>query len=420
VKIDGKISDERAQAVGIRSIEQVNWNFYINGRRMFIRGTNSYYLELFMSEMTRQKYERDLALMKSMNINMIRLHCHFQNPEFYELCDELGILVWQDYLEAWYPEDAEFAVKAARLYDPHIRYVQNHPCIAIWATSDEESLENYRVLTKHLAGRVALLDVEHRPIVRSTGRYGDAHVYEGWYGGTIWEYTKTEEKFISELGATALPNMETLKEFLPDHWPIDEHADDWVFHKLQIFEAMRAWGRPDGKTLEEYIPQTQAYVARLHQLAIERMRRRKYEAGGILHFHAIDFWHSVTMAAIDYFRRPTKSYYAVQRGFQMVLASLEYDRDVWKLNEELTCGLWVINDHWFAIPDAKIKWRIVDLQGKVYASGERAITIAEDSSTKLEDLKWKAEGAGKYELRAEVFDKDGKRISENLYEFEVR
>jgi beta-mannosidase len=420
VKAGDKISDERRQALGIREIEKVDWNFFINGRRMFIRGTNSYYLELFLSLMNRQKYERDLNLMKSLNINMIRLHCHFQNPEFYDLCDELGLLVWQDYLEAWYPEDTDFALKAARLYDPHIRYVQNHPSIAIWATSDEESLENYRVLTKHLAGRVAALDVEGRPVVRSTGRYGDGHVYEGWYGGTIWAYTKSEEKFISELGATALPNYETLMEFLPNHWPIEKHQEEWIFRKLQIFEAMRAWGKPDGKTLQEYIPQTQSYVARLHQLAIERMRRRKYEAGGILHFHAIDFWPSVTMAAMDYFRRPTKSFYAVQRSFQMVLPSLEYDRDVWKVGEDFQCGLWIINDHWFEIPAASIKWRIVDLQGKPYASGLVMLDIAEDSSKKLQDLKWKPETAGKYELRAEVFDKQGKRLSENLYEFEVK
>ena len=420
VHTDGKISDERSQVVGIREIEKVDWNFYLNGRRMFIRGTNSYYLELFLSLMNRQKYERDLNLMKSMNVNMIRLHCHFQNPEFYDLCDELGLLVWQDYLEAWYPEDRDFALKAAKLYDPHIRYVQNHPSIAIWATSDEESLENYRVLTKHLAGRVAALDVEQRPVVRSTGRYGDGHIYEGWYGGTIWAYTKSEEKFISELGATALPDYETLKEFLPNHWPIEDHKEEWIFRKLQIFEAMRAWGKPDGKTLQEYIPQTQAYVARLHQLAIERMRRRKYESGGILHFHAIDFWPSVTMAAMDYFRRPTKSFHTVQRSFQMVLASLEYDRDTWKIGENFQCGLWIINDHWYDIPAASIKWRIVDAQGKSQASGDLNLDIAEDSSKKLQDLQWKPEISGKHELRAEVFDKAGKRLSENIYEFEVK
>ena len=420
VIVDEQVSDSRSQAVGIREIEKVGWVFYLNGRRLYIRGTNSYYLELFLSEMTREKYDRDLNLMTSMNINMIRLHCHFQNPEFYDRCDELGILVWQDFLEAWYPHDTEFALQAARLYDAHIRMVRNHPCIAIWATSDEEDLENYRVLTKHLAARLYAGDQEHRAVVRSTGRYGDGHIYYGWYGGSIWQYTTTEEAFISELGATALPDYETLMQFLPNHWPIEDDKEEWIFRKLQISEAMRAWGLPAGKSLQEYIPQTQAYVARLHQLAIERMRRRKYDAGGILHFHAIDFWPSVTMAALDYFRKPTRSYFTVQRSFQMVLASLEYDRDVWRVGEDFRCGLWIVNDHWYGIPGARIKWKIVDSSGAATSRGELGVNIAEDSSVKLEELQWKAATAGKYELHAEVFSREGKRLSENVYEFEVK
>jgi len=418
--VDGQVADQRSQAVGVREIEKVGWVFYLNGHRLYIRGTNSYYLELFMSEMSREKYARDINLMKSMNINMIRLHCHFQNPEFYDLTDELGILVWQDYLEAWYPHDTEFALQAARLYDNHIRMVRNHASLAIWATCDEEDPENYRVLTKHLAGRLYATDAERRAVIRSTGRYGDGHIYYGWYGGSIWEYTKTEEKFISELGATALPDYETLMQFLPDHWPIEEHKEEWIFRKLQIPEAMRAWGRPDGLTLKQYIPRTQAYVARLHQLAIERMRRRKYDAGGILHFHAIDFWPSVTMAALDYFRRPTKSYFTVQRSFQMVLASLEYDRDTWRVREDFRCGLWIINDHWYAIPGARVRWKIVDASGAAVTAGELAVNIEADVSAKLADLRWQPAVAGKYELRAEVMGRDGERLSENLYEFEVQ
>ena len=122
------------------------------------------------------------------------------------------------------------------------RMVRNHPSVAIWATSDEEDLENYRVLTKHLAGRLFAGDHERRAVVRSTGRYGDGHIYYGWYGGNIWQYTTTEEQFISELGATALPNYETLMQFLPNHWPIEDHKEEWIFRKLQISEAMQAWG----------------------------------------------------------------------------------------------------------------------------------------------------------------------------------
>ena len=150
------------------------------------------------------------------------------------------------------------------------------------------------------------------------------------------------------------------------------------------------------------------------------MRRRKYDAGGILHFHAIDFWPSVTMAALDYFRKPTKSYWTVQRSFQMVLASVEYDRDVWKLGEELRCPLWVINDHWYALPGSKVKWRIIDARGTEVTSGEKAIDIAEDSSMKLDEIRWAPSSAGNYEMRTQVLDRQGKQISENLYEFQVK
>ncbi len=421
VKTGDVLSDQISLAVGIREIEHVDWKFYLNGRRMFIRGTNFYY-NLFQSEVGRADYERDFRLMLGMNINMIRLHCNFSNPEFYDLADESGVLVFQDFLEAHYPEDRAFSLKAARLYDPLIRYVRNHPSVALWATSDEESLENYRDLTKHLEPRLYALDPQRRMVQRSTGRYGDGHIYEGWYGGSVWAYAQTNEKFISELGATALPNYDSVMKFLPNHWPIKDHADEWIFRKLQIPEAMRAWGSPDGMSLQEYIPQTQDYVARLFQLAIERMRRIKYQpSGGILHFHAIDLWPSVTMAAVDFYRQPTKAYFTVQRSFQMVLPSFAYDRDTWQSGEEMKTELWLINDHWFAIPNASISWRVENAAKQVLANGNAPgkQTLAADSSIKLMDVKFKAGVPGKYSLWAKVVDERGKTISENNYEFTV-
>jgi beta-mannosidase len=417
-----RLSDRYTCAVGIREIEHLDWKFYLNGKRMFIRGTNFYY-HLFQSEVRRGDYERDFGLMRAMNINMIRLHCNFSNPEFYDLADEAGVLVWQDFLEAWYPEDRAFSLKAARLYDPLIKYVRNHPAIAIWATSDEESLENYRDLTKHLEPRVYLNDPQRRPVVRSTGRYGDGHIYYGWYGGSIWEYAQLNEKFVSELGATALPNYDSLIKFLPNHWPIKEHEDEWVFRKLQIFEAMRAWGEPGALTLQEYIPQTQDYVARLFQLALERMRRLKYKpAGGILHFHAIDLWPSVTMAALDFYRQPTKAYFTVQRSFQLVLPSFAYDRDVWAADEMVKTELWLINDHWFALPNTTITWRVEDSAKQVITSGKAPnnVTLAADSSSKLMDVSFKIGAPGKYILWAQVVNERGQLISENNYEFKVK
>jgi beta-mannosidase len=386
---------------------------------MFIRGTN-YYYHLYLSEMNRAAYERDLALMLQMNVNLIRLHCHFSNPEFYDVADELGVLVWQDYLEAWYPEDRAFSLHAAELYDPLIRYVRNHPCIASWTTCDEESLENYRDLTKHLAPRPALLDPQRRPIVRSTGRFGDSHVYHGWYDGSVWDYTNMTEPFVSELGATCLPNYQTLIKFMPNAWPIRAHVEEWFFRRLQIPEAMRAWGEPGDLSLKKYIPRTQAYVSRLFQIALERSRRLKYNpAGGICHFHAIDIWPSVTMAAIDFDRVPTKVFYTVQRSFAPVCASLEYDRDTWKAGEPFRCTVWGINDEWQPVPKATIHWHILDEHAKEKASGKWFASLPDDSVQQLGTAEWVATGHGSHELRAEVVDAAGKRISENVFEFDV-
>lgn len=416
----GRALDGRSLPVGLREIEKVGWVFYLNRRRLFIRGTN-YYDPLYMSEMDRAAYQRDLRLMLQMNVNLIRLHCHFSNPEFYELADELGVLVWQDFLEAWYPEDTRFSVRAAALYDPLIRLVRNRACVALWATCDEESLENYRDLTKHLAARPALLDPQRRPVVRSTGRYGDAHLYHGWYGGSIWDYTRMTEPFVSELGATALPNYETLIKYLPDAWPIEQHAQEWTFRRLQIPEALRAWGPPGDLSLKDYIPRTQAYAARLFQIALERARRLKYNpTGGICHFYAIDLWPAVTMAAIDFARLPTKVFYTVQRSFAPVCASLEYDRDSWRCGEPVRCRVWAINDRWEPVPDVTIRWQIVDAQQRPHQTGQWRLSLPPDCAQPVGDLQWEAGPAGRYELRAQVRSAFDTVLSENVFEFEVR
>src|SRR5260370_37321614 len=124
----------------------------------------------------------------------------------------------------------DFARRAAAIYDPHIRYVRNLPSVAIWATSDEEDLQNYTEITKHLQPRLFLLDPQHRAVVRSTGRYGDGHIYHGWHEGRIWQYTNMSELFDSELGATALPYYDGLIKFLPNGWPIKDREWEWVFY----------------------------------------------------------------------------------------------------------------------------------------------------------------------------------------------
>lgn len=414
----GRVLDGRTETVGIREIRRHADQFYLNGRRIFLRGTNVY-ANLWLSEMTREKYARDLDLIEKMNVNLIRVHCHFENPEFYDLADERGLLLWQDYLEAWYPEDTDFSRHAAALFDNHIRMVRNHPSVAVWSPSDEESLENYRDLTKHLYARAKLLDPQDRYVQRSTGRWGDSHIYHGWYDGSIWDYTQMDENLVTELGATSLPAKESLDKFLPGKWPIPAYADEWSYHRLQVPEARTAWGDLDRQTPEQLIVKSQNYAARLFQIALERTRRRKAEgAGGIFHFFAIDFWPSVTMAAIDFYRVPTKVADVVRRSFEPVAALFEYDRAEWRSGEMVRVGVWAVNDTYVRYPAARLNWRVENAGGQVQGQGGFSKAIEVDSSALAGTVQWRAGAPGDYRMVVEVVSGD-RRISENLYEFAV-
>jgi hypothetical protein len=304
--------------------------------------------------------------MLGMNVNMIRLHCHFSNPELYELADERGVLLWQDFLEAWYPHDRGFAQRAAALYDRHIRYVRNHPSVALWAASDEEDFENYRELTKHLAPRPSALDPQARPVVRSTGRFGDSHVYYGWYGGSIWQYAKMPQAFVPSWARPPCPTTRRSSASCRTGGR-SRPPGGGTWRRLQIPER-EGLGRSRRQALERYVPRTRAYVARLFQLASNVPRRRSNEGAG----RCCTFRHrhrpSVTMAAIDIDRLPP----GVRRGAAQLRAGrrqLQYDRDR-QPGETFQCGLWAINDRWTAVERARVRWRIVDGAGKARASGE--------------------------------------------------
>lgn len=413
---DGTVLDARRAAVGLREIERVGDQFFLNRRKVFLRGTNTYF-HLFLSETDRKSYERDFALIRRMNVNALRLHCHFDNPEIYDLADEQGVLIWQDFLEAWYPRDRGFSLHAARLFDNHIRYVRNRASVMAWAPSDEEDHVNYTDLAKHLEARAALLDPQRRWVQRSTGRYGDAHLYFGWYGGSVWQYAKMTEPLVTELGAPSLPSRASLDKFLGGKWPMLDYAGDWRFHRLQIEEAITNIGDPRKMSLDEFIRRSQDYTSRLFQIALERARRNKAQgAGGIFHFFAIDIWPSVTMAAVDFYRVPMKVHETVRRSFEPVLASAEYGQDRWKMGERLDCPLWLVNDLWRELDGVEVRWRIEG--AKVAAAGQvKGLRAEADSARAVGRVEWTAE-QGDWRLRMEVLER-GKTVSENVFEFRV-
>ena len=106
----------------------------------------------------------------------------------------------------------------------------------------------------------------------------------------------------------------------------------------------------------------------------------------------------------------------------MVLPSFAYDRDTWQTGDEVKTELWLVNDHWFAVPNTTVSWRVETATKQIVASGSapKKVTLAADSSTRLMDVSFKAAAPGKYSLWAKVVDERGQTISENNYEFTVK
>jgi len=187
---------------------------------------------------------------------------------------------------------------------------------------------------------------------------GDNHPYPGWYGGKVADYaTLPGAPFLTEYGAQALPIPETMKSMMPapDRWPSDAAWDALAFHNFQRSWTSNTAKVPIGKTLEEFIWNSQNYQAALLRFATEQYRRAKgTKITGIYQFMFVDDWPSVTWSVVDYYRRPKRGYTTLSESMQPTLPSIEYSID----NPSAPIVLWVVNDRFDAFPGARLTWTI--------------------------------------------------------------
>lgn len=353
---------------GIRSIRRDDqWVWYLNGRRIFPRGSN-YISTQWLSQADRAWYERDVELMLKANLNSIRVHAHLERPEFYQVADERGLMVWQDFPLQWgYSDLPSFHKEATRQVGDMVGLFFNHPSIIVWSMHNEAphamSWMKRKVQNQNLALDEALVaEAKRRDPTRVTHRdsgTGDGHPYPGWYGGKVVEYAALPgAPFLTEYGAQALPIPETMKTMMPAAagWPMPDPAwDTWAFHNFQRDPTFNTAKIPLGKTLEEFIWNSQNYQAALLRFATEHYRRAKgTKVTGLYQFMFVDDWPSITWSVVDYYRRPKRGYTTLAESMQPTLPSIEYAVD----NPSAPITLWVVNDRFEAFPGARLTWTI--------------------------------------------------------------
>lgn len=143
VVANNQVIDSKTSIFGFREVRynkaQNHWT--INGQRLFLRGTN-YIATQWLSEMTPERIAQDIALMKAANINIVRVHAHVTAADYYQQCDEAGLLNWQDFPLQWgYVDDKAFHQNATQQAWEMVNGLYNHPSIIAWSMINEPAWE---------------------------------------------------------------------------------------------------------------------------------------------------------------------------------------------------------------------------------------------------------------------------------------
>ena len=436
VSVDGDTIAEDCRLVGVRSIEVGDdWVWRLNGRPVFIRGMN-YIGAQWLSELTPDLASTDVRLATAANLNTIRVHAHVTAPAFYEACDAAGVLVWQDLPMQWgYADSAETYRVTRQMVHELVDLHGWRPSIAYWCAHNEAPWnepwmaeeaghfvpdQNQR-LDHELAALFRRLDPS-RPAIANSGA-GDGHTYPGWYWGE-WDVASEIPggAFVTEYGAQAVPDLETVRTYLP----AEATADDWSYHGFQHHEISTHVGvNFFTHTLEEIIEATQRYQARQLQFATEHYRRRKRErVQGVIPFMLVDPWPCVSWSVLDHLRRPKLGYHALARAMQPVLPSIEAVGDTYPGDDPFdpdtpVFGIWWINDLHRTFADAELSWQLVDMDERRLDGGAQRVRVLADAARRVIqagpfDLK-----PGRYAIESKIADNDGTILGSNRWEFSV-
>jgi beta-mannosidase len=433
----GRLLDYQEAVFGFREVhvDAKTQEWHINGRRMFIRGTN-YISSQWLSEMTPGRYASDIDLMQRANINAVRVHAHIEADNFYQLCDQKGLLVFQDFPLQWgYSDDSVFIQEARKQVRDMVHVLNNHPSIVDWSLhneppwdaswmkykySDYDPNQN-RTLDDLLFRDVT--EIENSRFIRKQSATYE-HAWMGWYFGDWQDFAKpTKEAWISEFGAQALPNYSSLRKIFNDDelWPDnDKEWEKWSYHNFQKHETFDIAKVPQGKNISEFIQNTQSYQTKLIKLAAESYRRQRYSpVTGVFQFMFVEDWPSINWGIVDYWRNTKPAYTALSEAYQPVLPSIEWSLESYAVGDSAVFGLWIINDLWHAYPRAEYQVNLFK-DGELTTSKKYTIDIAEDSGKKIDDYKVVLSLDGAYSIQIKVLSNTGLLIAQNHHEFIVK
>ncbi|MGD1047666.1 MAG: glycoside hydrolase family 2 protein [Candidatus Krumholzibacteriaceae bacterium] len=460
LRCGGDLLDWRTERIGIRTIELVretdragtSFYFRLNGVPVFMKGANYVPPDSFLPRVSRDRRGRLVAGAARAGMNMLRVWGGgvYEDDDFYSLCDEFGILVWQDFMFAcaMYPGDSTFLENVKQEAIDNVTRLRNHPCIALWCGNNEidEAWHNWgwqgqfrysatdsariwgdyvRLFHELLPGIVRDYDpgAAYWPSSPSYGRAdprslteGDSHYWGVWHDGEPFEaYTKNVPQFMSEFGFQSLPSTQTIMSFArPGDLAVDSPAMLAHQKNEQGNEIIREYMDRYYRTPRDF--ESFAYVSQLLQAegmktGIEAHRRAKPYCMGSLFWQLDDCWPAASWSSIDYGGNPKALYYYARDAFGEVLVS--------PVIEDGMLRVYVVSDRQSPV-EGPVAMELVDFSGNVIWESSHRVKVGANSSTCVfEDTAahvLAGERSNEVVLCAEMFE-GGALLSRNLLYF---
>ena len=444
VREDDRIVDSLKRNFGVRKVELVQrehgknvFYFKINGEKVYARGFNWTPPDSVFARTSPEVYLKLLEMVKEANANMVRVWGGgiYPHEDFYDICDRIGIMVWQDFMFACgsYPRDHWFLLEAEEEARIIVKRLRNHPSIVLWCGDNEnDSLMHpegdplNRFVLKE-ACEIYDPDKPYWPSSPHGGEnpndpsMGDTHIWHHGkpYNSEVYKREISEARFISEIGHLSCPSIETMAKFLPSDlmWPPN---DLWKYHFGTVDDAYAWWGDPKRrekmensiksfwgeipKTLEEYVYVSQLLQAIAYKYWVEESRVNKFNSG-ILLWNVTDSWPQFSDSVIDYYRRPKLAYYFAKVSFNPLHVILRNERGI---------QVYLINDY----KDEQYVTLIVEK--RIYGGESEEILKRElkvnKGINKICGLDVDVKNPEKECLLARLL-KDGTEISRNVYYF---
>ncbi|MCE2570979.1 beta-mannosidase [Motilimonas eburnea] len=327
--------------------------FRVNGRDIVCKGANWIPADAMPSRATNEKVEQLLSDAVAANMNMIRVWGGgvYESDGFYQMCDEKGILIWQDLMFACaqYPSTPEFISDVEGELAHQLKRLQHHACIALWCGDNEvigsigwypESRENkrkytvnYDRLNRALDFNVSQLDPSRRfwPSSPCNGELdfgdawhddnkGDMHFWDVWHSGKSFSaYREVNPRFCSEFGYQSFPSFNSVKAYADEQdWNITSPVMEWHQRNnggnSKIVEMFtRLFRFPVGFENFLYLSQVQQAIA--IKTATEYWRSTKPICMGILYWQLNDVWPVASWSSIEYNGQWKQLHYHAKRFF---------------------------------------------------------------------------------------------------------